>query len=106
MFDDWELIESSFAQQYQIRLRKEITTMEWGEFASYLSGLNGETPLGNVVRIRSEKDQEAIKKFTPEEKKIRNEWLNKHASKVTEQDYEQAMESIKNMFINMAKESR
>lgn len=103
LFDDWDLIESSFAQQYKIRLRQEISNMEWGEFASYLSGLNGETPLGNVVRIRSEKNPEALKKFTPEERKIRSKWQRKSASKVTEQDYEQAMESIKNMFLGMAK---
>lgn len=102
LFDDWDLIESSFAKQYGIRLRKNISDMEWGEFSSLLSGLNGDTPLGNIVRIRSEKDPEVIRKFTPEEKRIRNEWKNKSASKVTEQDYKQAMEEIKNMFISMA----
>ena len=40
LFDDWSLIESSFAQQYGIRLRKDLNKMEWGEFVSLLSGLN------------------------------------------------------------------
>lgn len=102
LFDDWDLIESSFAQQYGIRLRKNISEMEWGEFSSLLSGVNSETPLGNIVRIRSEKDPEALKKFSPEEKRIRNEWLKKSASKITEEDYEQAMENFKAMFKNMA----
>ena len=96
------MIVASFAQQYGIRLRKKINDMEWGEFASLLAGLNGETPLGNIVRIRSEKDPEALKRFTQEEKKIRSKWLNKTASQITEQDYKQAMENFKNMFKNMA----
>ena len=45
---------------------------------------------------------EVLKKFTPEEIKIRNEWLNKTASQISEENYEQAMESIKNMFKTMA----
>ena len=102
LFDDWDLIESSFAQQYGIRLRKNISEMEWGEFSSLLSGLNGETALGNVVRIRSEKNPEVLKKFSPEEKRIRNDWLKKNAPNITEQDYKQAMENFKNMFKAMA----
>lgn len=106
LFDDWDLIESSFAQQYGIRLRKNISEMEWGEFSSLLAGINGETALGNIVRIRSEKDPEALKKFSPEEKRIRNEWLKKSASHITEEDYEQAMENFKAMFKNMAEKGR
>ena len=102
LFDDWDLIESSFAQQYGIRLRKQMRDMEWGEVTSLLSGLNSETPLGNIVRIRSEKDPETLKKFTAEERKIRSKWLNKTASQITETDYKQAMENIKNMFKTMA----
>jgi len=106
LFEDWDLIESSFSQQYNIRLRKDISNMEWGEFSNHLAGLNGETPLGNIVRIRSEKNPEAIKKFTAEERRIRSQWHNKNASKMSEQDYKQAMEDIKNMFKELAKESR
>ena len=80
--------------------------MEWGEFSSLLAGINGETALGNIVRIRSEKDPETLKKFSPEEKRIRNEWLKKSASHITEEDYEQAMENFKAMFASMAKEGR
>lgn len=76
LIDDFDLIESSFAQQYGIRLRMEIDTMKWGEFSSLLSGLNGDTPLGNIVRIRSEKDPKVIKNFTENEKRIRSKWLS------------------------------
>ena len=103
LFDDWYLIESSFAQQYGIRLRRDLKNMEWGEFSSLLAGINGETPLGNIVRIRSEKDPEKIKKFTPAEKKIRSEWLNKNASQISIETYEKAMENFKSMFIALSK---
>lgn len=103
--DDFDLIESSFAQQYGIRLRMEIDTMKWGEFSSLLSGLNGDTPLGNIVRIRSEKDPKVIKNFTENEKRIRSKWLNKNAKEISHEDYQQAMESIKNMFKSIAKQN-
>ena len=61
------------------------------------------TPLGNIVRIRSEKDPEQIKKFTPAEKKIRSEWLNKNASQISTETYEKAMENFKEMFIALSK---
>lgn len=105
LIDDFYLIESSFAQQYGIRLRMEIDTMKWGEFSSLLSGLNGDTPLGNIVRIRSEKDPKVIKNFTENEKRIRSKWLNKNAKEISHEDYQQAMESIKNMFKSIAKQN-
>ena len=71
------MIESSFAQQYNIRIRRDISNMEWAEFCAYLSGLNGETPLGNIVRIRTEKDFKTIQNFSKEEKRIRSEWINR-----------------------------
>ena len=105
LIDDFDLIESSFAQQYGIRLRMEIDTMKWGEFSSLLSGLNGDTLLGNIVRIRSEKDPKVIKNFTENEKRIRSKWLNKNAKEISHEDYQQAMESIKNMFKSIAKQN-
>ena len=107
LFDDWDLIESSFLQQYKIRLRNELRNMYWGEFCNYLSGLNGDTALGNVVRIRSEKDFEKIKNFTPEEKRIRNEWLSKHQIiQISKENYDKAMDSFKNMFIALSKKGK
>ena len=103
IFEDWDLIESSFAQQYNIRLRKEMHTMSWGEFTSYLTGINGETALGNIVRIRSEKDPKILKNFSKEEKRIRNEWLSRNKGNINEQSYEQAMDNFKNMFIALSK---
>ena len=83
-------------------------TMKWGEFSSLLSGINGETALGNVVRIRSEKDPKKIKEFTKEERKIRNDWLSRRTKNVNknDDDYKQAMENFKNMFKGLAKKKR
>lgn len=80
---DWELIEASFAQQYGIRLRRE-DDMSWGEFSTLLAGLNGDTPLGHIVSIRSEKNRDRIKNFTAAEKKIRNDWARDHRRIVTD----------------------
>lgn len=103
LFDDWDLIESSFAQQYNIRLRKQLTDMDWGEFSSYLAGLNGETALGNIVRIRKEKDPEVIKKFSPEERRIHNEWNRKQVVTMSEEDYNKAMANLEKIFLSMGK---
>lgn len=49
--------------------------MSWQEFAHLVSGLNSDTPLGQIVAIRAEKDPKKLKNFTSEQKRIRNEWL-------------------------------
>lgn len=108
LFEDWELIEASFLQQYGIRLRKE-DDMQWTEFTSLLSCINSDTPLGNIVSIRAENDQEKLKNFSPEQRRIRAEWRTKHmkvqkpVTEAQKADYNMAMEGFKQMFINMAK---
>ena len=79
IFDDWELVESSFLKQYGIRLRTE-DNMSYAEFCSLLSGIMYDTPLGQVVSVRAEKDPKVIKKFTREQKRIRSEWLARKIS--------------------------
>jgi hypothetical protein len=51
--------------------------MQWSEFCSLVSGLMGDTPLGNIVQIRAETNTERIKAMTPQEKRIRSEWANR-----------------------------
>ena len=82
LFDDYDAIEASFAQQYGIRLRVE-DEMLWDEFTTLLSGLNGDTPLGYLVRIRGEKNPKVRKKFSKQEKEIYREWRSRHLRKVT-----------------------
>lgn len=83
LFEDWELIESSFLKQYGIRLRAD-GDMSWSEFCSLLSGIMPDTPLGQIVSIRSEKDSKRIKEFTKEQKRIRNDWIIKRNKKLKE----------------------
>lgn len=98
LVDDWDLIESSFSQQYGIRLRKTIDDMEWGEFISLLAGLNGDTPLGNIVRIRSENDPKKIKEFNKYERQIRNEWKRKNVKQLSKEEYTQVINDFQEMF--------
>lgn len=102
MQEDWPLIEASFFKQYGIRLRS-VHDMPYSEFCSYLSGLMPDTPLGNIVKIRSEDDKEVLKHFTPEQKRIRSEWQRRNVKNVSQNEMKQILEGFKNMFRSMAK---
>lgn len=52
-------------------------SMDWQEFCTLLSGIMPETPLGQIVRIRSEDNKDMLKLFTTEQKRIRSEWRSK-----------------------------
>ncbi|MFQ7001819.1 MAG: Gp15 family bacteriophage protein [Clostridium sp.] len=97
IFEDYELIESSFAKQYGIRLRNE-SNMSWSEFCSLLSGIMPNTPLGQIVAIRSEKDPKKIKNFTKEQRKIRNDWIIRRNKKLREnpEAYNAYIENLQN----------
>lgn len=73
MFEDWELIEASFAMQYQGKNLYD-DEMDWKEFSTLLAGITKETPLGQMIAIRSEENRDVIKNFTEKQKEIRNEW--------------------------------
>lgn len=97
-YDDWDLIESSIAQQYGIRIRSEINTISWSEVKMLISGLLSDTPLGRVISIRSENDKEQLKHFTPDMHKIRNDWRNRLAKeKLKDED------ALNRTFTNMEK---
>ena len=64
--------------------------MSWGEFSTLLAGIMPETPLGQIVSIRSEDDKETLKHFTPEQHKIRNEWRSLQAREMTSDPAEAA----------------
>lgn len=102
IYDDWELIESSFLKQYGIRLRNSgEDDLSWQEFCSLLSGIMPDTPLGQIVSIRAEKDSKRIKEFSKEQKKIRNEWLKRRSLKTSNgknADLLAMQESLKHMF--------
>lgn len=58
--------------------------MSWPEFCSLLSGIMHDTPLGTIVAIRAEKDPKALKTFTKEQRKIRNDWMTKRNKQLKE----------------------
>lgn len=101
LLEDYDLIEASFAKQYGIRLRNE-QDMTWSEFATLLSGLMPDTPLGQIISIRAEKDKEIIKRFTKDQKRIQSDWKRRQSKNVDKESYEDAMNAFKNMFISMA----
>lgn len=101
--DDFDLVYASFQSQYGIRLAKDLSGMSWREFAYLAGGLQHETPLGRVISIRAEQDPARIKEFTPEQKRIRNEYLKKKAREMSEQEVEDAYEQIKKAFMGLAR---
>lgn len=93
---------ASFRSQYGVRLSRDLHDMSWREFRAYISGLDGRTPLGRVISIRAEDDPEQLKHFTPEMRKIRNQWRTRRAKQMKASDMEAFLESMKNAFISMA----
>lgn len=72
------------------------------EFRALLEGLGPDTPLGRIVSIRSEQDKDVLKNFTPEQKRIRNEWRKRKAEEISKEDLDEVLESFKNLFIRAA----
>lgn len=100
--EDWPLVEASLAQQYKIRIRKEIDNMDYAELSNLISGLMPDTPLGNIIQIRSEDDEEVLKNFTQEQKNIRWEYRRKIANKIDAEEYKQVIAEFQKAFKEMA----
>lgn len=77
--------------------------MPWDEFKDLLAGLGPDTPLGRIVRIRTEKDEKVLKNYTPEMNKIRSDWQQKIAKEKSKDEVDKFLEQMKSMFIKMAK---
>lgn len=94
---------SSFQSQYGLRLSKEFGGgMKWAEFRSLLVGIAPDTALGRIVSIRAEKDKDVLKHFSKEQRRIRNEWMQRRAQGVAPQQTEAVLEQLKQVFISMA----
>ena len=88
LFEDWDLIISSFLSQYGLRIRtKDFESVSWDEFKSLLAGIDPETVLGRIVAIRSETDKDVIKHFTTDQKRIYDEWHKRQAAQMSPQAY-------------------
>ena len=101
------MIESSFAKQYGIRLSLEDISV--GEYYRLLSGLMDDTPLGAVIRIRSEDDPKVLKEFGPEQRKIRSDWRlfinQKRRMTMTKAESRRQIQELKNIFMHFAVDS-
>ena len=89
--DDYDLIEASFLSQYGIRLK--TAELDFDEFLNLTGCLMPDTPLGQIVAIRSETDADIISNFTDAQKQIRNDWLNREMSN-NEQEYRESMDKL------------
>lgn len=104
--EDWELIASSLKTQYGYSIRKEINDMNWAELSSDISGLMGETPLGNIVQIRAEDDKERLKSFTQEQKNIRWKYRMKMAQNVDQEEFKRVINDLQKAFKEMAGDNK
>lgn len=102
MRGDWALIESSLAAQYGIRIR-QATDMRWDEFCTLINGLMPETPLGRVVSIRSEQNNDTIRKFNSDQMRIYSDWKNRQARKQLQNPevLEKSMDALNSMLKGM-----
>lgn len=102
LFEDWDLIVSSFLSQYGLRIRtKEFESVTWDEFRSLLAGISPDTVLGRVVAIRSETDKNVIKHFSRDQKRIYDAWRNRKAEAMTPENFNQAMEKLEDMMARL-----
>lgn len=106
MFEDWDLIVSSFLSQYGLRIRtKEFETVSWDEFKALIAGLSPETALGRVVAIRSETDKDIIKHYTKDQRRIYDDWRNREMKEMDGETFEKEMAGLEKMFAAIDRKS-
>jgi hypothetical protein len=72
--------------------------MSWGEFSTLLAGIMQKTPLGQIVSIRSEEDENLLKNFTSDQHKIRNEWRNRQVDDMPDEEKENEIKKLQEIF--------
>lgn len=77
--------------------------MPWSEFSNLVTGLLPETPLGAVIKIRSEDDPDTLKRFTRDQMEIRNKWRDRQALQQLDNPeiLKQSMDSLSKMLESM-----
>lgn len=98
------MIEASFAMQYPQKdlFKLDDEDMCWQEFTTLLAGLMPDTPLGQIISIRSEEDDDTLKNFTQEQHRIRNDWKNRQVQQmINEMSEEEVMQQVKQMFTSL-----
>lgn len=76
--------------------------MKWDEFCDLLSGISPDSPLGRMVQIRLENDDNILQSFTPSQHRIRNKWRSRQAKTMSQQDVALFVEQLRQAFIAMA----
>lgn len=90
--------------QYGLRLRtREFESVGWDEFKALLAGTSPESALGRVVAIRAETDEDAIRRFGPDQRRIYDDWRDKAASATTPQTYAKQMARLEQMMAALAR---
>lgn len=104
MFEDFDLIVSSFRTQYGISLYSyDFKKMKWKEFKALLSGIDSETPLGRIVQIRSEEDPNMLEHFSPGQHRIRNDWRLRLSKGKSQKELEQVLSELQQAFLEMSR---
>lgn len=57
--------------------------MSWSEFETLLGGLLSNTPLGQVIGIRAEKDPKVLKSYSKEQREVRRQWTQFRTKSIT-----------------------
>ena len=76
--------------------------MPWHEFTDLLSSLGPDTPLGRIVSIRLEDDEEVLERFTTDQRRIHNEWQKRIAANRTEEETNNFISAMQNALMKMA----
>lgn len=101
---DANLIEASFAKQYGIRL--SIEDIQVSEYYRLLGGLMEDTPLGAIIAIRSEENQDVLKSFSPEKRRIRDQWrlhiAGKQYATMSQEAKKKNNSALKALFMQLA----
>lgn len=72
--------------------------MSWAEFSTLLSGIMPKTPLGQIVSLRSEENEDMLKNFTSDQHKIRNEWRNRQVDDIPDEEKEAEIKKLQEIF--------
>ena len=93
--NDSELITMSIFKEHSTLPPSKQAKMHVKDYLCALSGLDGDSPFGRVVRARTEKDPERIKNMSDWEISERSKW-NLHLFKVRQEYLETLTEEERN----------
>lgn len=94
------LIEQSIAKQYGV-LPSAQGELPYTDWVKLVSGLMHDTPLGQVVSIRSEDDPDTLRSFTPGQRAIRQEWREFTSGHVSSEDIQRQTAGLEAMFARL-----